>query len=187
LVVVFVLAAAAGVGAYLVVRNETDGGNGNGGGGGGGGVAAASLAAGTASDFDPFGDDGFEDPSFPVDFTDGTLSSPWSTQQYDSFAEKPGVGLRFDLDGTFTVSSVTVSTSEAGWSGEIYVSGDDASEFSTLDQWGRPVVTAADPGATHDFPLDGVEARSVLVWFTGLPPAPAGERQSLEVTEVRFG
>jgi hypothetical protein len=187
LVLVFVLAAPAGDGAYVVVLNHTHCGNGGGASCGGGAAAAASQAAGTASDFDPFGDDGFEDPSFPVDFTDGTLTTPWSTQQYDSFAEKPGVGLRFDLDATFTVSSVTVSTTQPGWSGEIYVSGDDASGFSTLDEWGPPVVTAADPGATHEFALDDVGARSVLVWFTGLPPAPAGERQSLEVTDVRFG
>jgi hypothetical protein len=183
LVLVFIVAAAAGVAAYLLVRNETTGSSGSGSGSG----TAASQSSGTVSDFDPFGDDGFEDPSFPVEFTDGDLTATWSTPQYDDFSEKPGVGLRFDLDDTYTVAAVTVDATQAGWGAEIYVSAAEGTTLTDLRDWGDPVVTGSDLDPSHEFSLASApSARSVLLWFTELPPASAGARQSLTVTGVEL-
>ncbi|HEX5585926.1 MAG TPA: hypothetical protein VFZ17_01325, partial [Acidimicrobiia bacterium] len=176
--------AAAGVGAYLLVRDQA-GGNGSGS-GNGSAEPAASTAAITVSDFDPFGDDGFEDPEGAPNVVDGNDGTIWSTQHYTNFSEKPGVGLALTLDPTSSVRTVTVSTRQRGWSGAIYLSTAEASTLRALPDWGEPVATGSDLGESHTFTIDPSQsARSVLVWFTSLP-AHDGGQQWLEVTEVRL-
>ena len=129
---VFIVAAAAGVAAYLIVRDET------GGNGGGGGPAPrsrpASEAQPTVDDFDPQGT-GTPARARRASASSSTASSDtaWSTEGYENFsAEKDGVGLTFDLGEDFDVSSVTVDTEETGWSGAVYVSGSAAPTLTTL-------------------------------------------------------
>ncbi|MET0627181.1 MAG: protein kinase [Acidimicrobiia bacterium] len=184
IVVVLIVAAAAGVGAYLLVRDQA-GSSGNGS-GSGSGAPAASAAAVTVSDFDPSGDDGFEDPEGAPNVVDGDTGTAWSTQHYNDFSEKPGVGLALALDPTSSVSTVTVSTRQNGWSGAIYVSTADVSTLTTLADWGDPVATGSDLSSPHTFTIDPSQTgRSVLVWFTAVPAHDDGQ-QWLEVTEVEL-
>ncbi len=186
LVLVFLVAAAAGVGAYLVVRNQADtGGNGSNT-GTSSSAPPANQATATVTDFDPFGDQ-TESSATVGNVVDGDLTTAWQTEGYDNFAEKKGVGLRFDLNGTYSLTSVKVVATEAGWSGAIYVSNASASTLATLAEWGDPVATGSDLGAAHTFSVSPQSVRSVLVWFTALPPAATpGARQSLTVDEVEL-
>jgi serine/threonine protein kinase len=191
LVAVCIVAAAAGVGAYFVVRSEADSSSGNGGTNSTSTAPPASQASVTVTDFDPFDEDATvkqENRDEVGRAHDGDVETAWSTEGYENFsALKPGIGLRFDLDPSSTVSSVKVTATQSGWSGAIYVSAPDGSSLTTLDAWGDVVATASDVSAVHTFTVDpALEGRSVLVWFTALPSAPAGERQSLQVSEVEL-
>jgi eukaryotic-like serine/threonine-protein kinase len=188
LAVVFVVAAAAGVGAYLVVRDRT-------GDDGGGGAAAASSATPadevgfTVTDFDPFDSDvpPRENPEQVDAVRDDDPESAWGTERYLDFSEKPGVGLRLDLDADAAVSSVTVSTRQSGWSGEIHLSEEDGASLTDFSSWGAAVASGTDVGVSHRFAIDPSRtARTVLVWFTALPTGPDG-RQWLEVTGIQLG
>ena len=184
LVLVFLVAAAAGVAAYLVVRNEADSG------GGGNGSSASTLppaseAEARVTEFDPFGDDGIEDPENVDNVVDDDGTTAWSTQEYENFAEKPGVGLIFTLDGEFGLSDVTVATEENGWSGQVYVS-TAATPPASLGAWGDPLAPTGDISSPHTFGVDPTQrARAVLLWFTGLPRNADGNQQ-LHVTDVRL-
>ncbi|MET0420595.1 MAG: protein kinase [Acidimicrobiia bacterium] len=185
---VVIVAAAAGVGAYLFVRDQTSsGGSGSGTNGASTGAPPASQASATVTAFDPPPGDGSENPTAVGNVVDGNLDTVWQTEGYDNFAEKPGVGLRFALDGTFALSSVKVVTTQAGWSGRIYVSKANGATLTTLADWGNPVATGSDVNSTYVFVVDPSQAsQSVLVWFTALPPAAPGQRQSLAVSEVEL-
>ncbi|MET0894539.1 MAG: hypothetical protein ABWY80_01675, partial [Acidimicrobiia bacterium] len=185
---VVIVAAAAGVGAYLFVRDQTSsGGSGSGTNGASTGAPPASQASATVTDFDPYDPDTpkTENPEAVGNVVDGNLTTVWQTSQYVNFAEKPGVGLRFDLDGTYALKSVKVIASQAGWSGSIYVSTKDGTSLTTLGDWGEAVATGSDVAATHQFTVEpSRSARSVLVWFTKLPNTADG--QSLAVSEVEL-
>ena len=189
LLLVFLVAAGAGVAAYLVVRNETNGGSG----GGGGSANASSLppaseASFAVFDFDPFDSETVkqENRNLVGLAHDGDTSTAWSTEGYDNFSEKPGVGLHLALDGEYALQSVSVSTTDSGWSAEIYVIDRDEAPTS-LSEWGDPVTSGTDVDTPHTFSVDPAEpARAVLVWFTALPPPASGERQSLQVSEVEL-
>ncbi len=141
----------------------------------------------TARAFDPFGNPvGEENNGEAANAVDGDPTTVWSTEQYQNFSEKPGVGLALDLDRELAVERVTVTAAPPGWSAQIYVSADATSALTTLDDWGKAVAEAGDvAGASHPFTFDATRARSVLVWFTRLPAGDGG--QSLQVSDITVG
>jgi serine/threonine-protein kinase len=168
--------------AVVVLAGNDDGKN------GASSVPTPSEAGGitlTASAFDPFGD-GQEDSAHTGNAVDGDPSTSWSTEHYQNFSEKPGVGLALDLGRELDVSRVTVDANQAGWSARIYVSAQPTSALTTLDAWGQPVKSADDVGPSHTFTFADTKARSVLVWFTKLPAGDDGT-QYLQVSEVTVG
>jgi serine/threonine-protein kinase len=139
----------------------------------------------TASAFDPYGD-GEEDSNHAGNAVDGDPATVWSTEHYQNFSEKPGVGLALDLGREVAVHRVTVAATPPGWSAQIYVSANPTQALGTLDAWGKPVAGAGDvAGATHTFTFDSTRARSMLVWFTRLPAGDGG--QSLQVSDITVG
>jgi hypothetical protein len=185
LVLVLIVAAAAGVGAYIVVRDQAASGGGGSGSGSGSSAPPASQASAVVTDFDPSGD-GAENPAAVGNVVDGKLDTVWQTESYLNFAEKPGVGLRFDLVGTYSLASVKVITKQAGWSGAVYVSTKDTATLTSLADWGDPVATGSDLATSHTFSITpSRSSRSVLLWFTALPRGADG-KDALAVAEVEL-
>jgi hypothetical protein len=184
--VVLLIAAAAGVGAYLIVRDQA-GGSGNGS-GSSAATPPASDAAVTVTDFDPYDSQlpKSENHDKVANVLDGDPTSVWATEQYQDFSEKPGVGLRFDLAPSSSLHTVMVSTRQAGWSGAIYVSAADGATLTALSDWGDPLASGSDLRESHTFTVEPSHTgRSVLLWFTALPTHADG-RQWLEVTDVQL-
>ena len=73
---------------------------------------------------------------------DGKLDTGWSTESYTAApsvldaANKPGVGLILDAGEPVTGSSLSISSGEGGWSGEVYAAADGPP--TDLEGWGRP-------------------------------------------------
>jgi len=185
-IVVLVVAVAAGIGAYVLVRDLADGSSG--GAGSGARLPSAATATLTAASFDPegTGTPGENDAQVPL-AVDGDPTTAWSTEGYQSFSTvKDGVGLSFDLRKDHDLSAVTVDALDAGWSASIYASERPVTDLTQLDAWGAVRDRADVAGTSHTFQVGGVAARSVLVWFTALPTHDDG-RQYLSVAEVRLG
>jgi serine/threonine-protein kinase len=123
-----------------------------------------------ATDFDPDGDDGAENPQDVGQATDGNPATVWSTQRYnnrDFDDPKRGVGLVVELEREEAIDKVEVAADDEDWNGEIYVA--DASG-ANLEDWGTPVAQAEGLGRLASFDLrEGSRGRFVLVWITRLP------------------
>lgn len=166
LLLVLLLLVAGGITASVLSNLSSDDS------GGGAGPQASSggvLPIVEASAFDPFVD-GEEHSSEAPRAIDGDPGTAWQTDGYSNrnFGNaKPGVGLWVQLDAPHDITSVTVTTLEGGWSGEIYVADQPG---STLDAWGPARATGDNIPATHAFALNA-RGQYVLVWCTQLPPS----------------
>jgi serine/threonine-protein kinase len=135
--------------------------------------SSKALAISAVATFDPFGDNKTERPELVAFAHDGNETSVWQTEHYkdpDLAAGKGGVGLVVQLDGSHTVSSVTVDSPDDGWAASIYLL--DAPTPATLTGWGTAAgsVDGASSGPTAiSTDGGGAPASRVLVWFTHLP------------------
>lgn len=174
------LVVLGGLAAYAVSNLTGD----SGGGGGGGGGATPAPGAGVlpiveASAFDPFAD-GVEHSDEAPRVFDGDPGTAWQTDRYNNrnFGNaKPGVGLWVRLDAPRDITTVTVTTLEGGWTGEIYVA-DQAG--TSLQAWGPPRATGDNLGTSHPFDVKGARGQYVLVWCTHLPPS-----NKLQIAEIK--
>lgn len=171
LLLVLLLLAAGGLAAWAVA-SLTGGGDSGGGGGGGNAPASAggALRIVEASAFDPFADGGEHSGEAPQ-AVDDNPGSVWQTDRYNTreFGNtKPGVGIWVQLDGPRDITSVTVTSPEGGWNGEIYVADQPG---GTLEAWGQPRASRDDVQATHRFDPNDARGQYVLVWCTRLPPS----------------
>jgi serine/threonine-protein kinase len=179
LLLVLIGAAAAAI-AVLATDDSTSSGA------GGAPIPSQAKVTLTASAFDPFGDNQ-EDSANAPNAVDGNPATSWSTEHYENFAEKKGVGLAIGLGRDLDVSTVTVDASQPGWSAQIYLSTNDPSQLTTFTDWGNPVASVDDTAtASHTFTFDSTKARSVLLWLTKLPTGDDGT-QYLQVSEVTVG
>ncbi|HEV2309142.1 MAG TPA: hypothetical protein VGU73_01350, partial [Acidimicrobiia bacterium] len=169
---VALLAGAAGVGAYLLTRHS-----------GRSGVASPPPRIASATDFNPLGD-GPENPQLVNNAIDNNPQTAWSTEIYATrnFGNaKAGSGIYVTLVSSATVHEVTVDTEEAQWNGAIYTSVDPAP--SSLAAWGQPRASRSNLGNHSQFSLPSAPtARAVLVWITYLPP---GRRLDISEIHVR--
>jgi len=185
ILLVLIVAAAAGVAAYLVVSDNGSSGNAN-----RHNVASlpsAAKAQFATTSFDPRPGDGSEDPDAVGNVSDGNPSTVWSTDQYNQFPDGPkeGVGLALDLNSEHDLKKVLVDTQQIGWGASIYVSDRPAGELATLSDWGNAVAQGSDFDRSNTFETGGVKARSVLLWFTQLPEGDNGKHY-VSVSEVRL-
>ena len=175
------LGVAAGL---LTARILDDNSNGNGDGGGGSGNGGISTNGAVANpsiaDFDPFGDNGRENPAEVGLAIDGLENTAWHSETYNTrnFGNaKPGVGLVLTLPDATAVSKVEID-GNAGYDVTIYVADQPA---DTLAGWGSPRGKKTDLQANDAVELSpSASGRAVLVWFTRLP-----ESGRLDVAEIR--
>jgi hypothetical protein len=135
-------------------------------------LTVASVAA-----FGPAGTTDGDNPQNVEQAVAGDPATPWYTDWYGSpdFADlRPGTGLLLDMGRTVTVTSVRVSLGgEPGASLQLR-----AGLLPTL-AWLPVVAGVSDAGGTVRLqPSPPVHVRYILIWFTDLPPTPAGTYQA---------
>jgi hypothetical protein len=135
-------------------------------------LTVASVAA-----FGPGGTADGDNPGNVAQAVAGDPANPWFTDWYaspDFFDMTPGTGLLLDLGRTVTVNSVDVSLGGApGASLQLR-----AGSQPTL-AWLPAVARLSGVGGTVSLrPSAPVHVRYVLIWFTSLPPTPAGTYQA---------
>ncbi|MBS4753178.1 protein kinase family protein [Nocardioides sp. zg-ZUI104] len=159
-------------------------------------------------DFDPFGEDGAENPESVPNVLDGDVSTTWNTQTYkDQFGGprglKDGVGLLLDLGEVREVREVDVRLAGPGESTvELYVSDEppdgapEGEPAATATGAGRLTLvpgastTEGDAGDSTAPGDDGSSAealsgRYVVLWWTALPKVPDGFRAEISEVVVR--
>jgi hypothetical protein len=142
--------------------------------------AGGTVAVVDATSFDPFGEGGENDTDV-ANLVDGDPATRWRSERYrDPLSlQKPGVGLRFEVDGAPTaVELVDLSPGtelELRWATE-------ASE--SLDDWSRVIGASSLPGSIS-LPLPRREGGMWLIWITDLPIQSDGSYY-VELSEVRF-
>ncbi len=159
--------------------------------GGNGGSAPAPTGSEielvAADDFDPPPGDEDEHGEEVGEAIDGKLDTGWSTESYTAApsvldaANKPGVGLILDAGEPVTGSSLSISSGEGGWSGEVYAAADGPP--TDLEGWGDPVGEISDAGEDQAVELSVSEpARFYLIWITDLTGKPGD--YTVEIDEV---
>ncbi len=146
-------------------------------------AAAQVVAPVSATAFGPGGPGTGDDPqeaALAIDATPGTAwRSDWyTTAQFGNLYS--GTGLLLDMGRPVTVSAVRVRLGPAaGASFQVRIG--NTPELSRLP----PVATSSGPGGMVRLPLaSSAQGRYVLVWFTSLPPDPAGTFE-VDVYNVR--
>ncbi|HEU5085220.1 MAG TPA: protein kinase [Acidimicrobiales bacterium] len=129
---------------------------------------AAPLAFTGATSFDPDGDGSEHEEEAALAF-DGDTATAWTTERYNSRdlgGLKDGVGIILSLQEAAALDELVLTSADAGWAAEIYVS---SAQGASLADWGTPAATVdgAEPGETT-VALDGAEGQHVLVWVTDL-------------------
>jgi serine/threonine-protein kinase len=165
-----VLAVGAIVGGVLGLGGSKGGQTGSPPAGGG---TAVSLAGVTG--YDPNGTGGEHDGDAPK-ATDGSLSTFWTTERYNSAAFgglKDGVGLVIDAGHSAALRGITVATDTPGFTAQI-LAGNSASGPFAADSSTQAV------GSSTTFTLNGHSARYYVVWITSL-----GSQSFAHVNEVK--
>ena len=163
---------AAGIAAYLVLRDT-------GGGGGGGGGAPVHLVASNA--YDPQGDRQEHDEEV-ANATDGNVTTSWETENYHgspTFGNlKDGVGIVFDAGRPVKLDTLTVQSDTPGFTAEVQAGGSPTGpQFTTVSE-------SQTVARRTTFQLDVPTARRYyLLWITRLP---AGVERT-HVSEVTAG
>jgi hypothetical protein len=150
-------------------------------------TAPASSAAATAppprvltpvsvAAFGPAGTADGDNPQNASLALSGDPATPWYSDWYaspDFYDMPPGTGLLLDMGRTMTISSVQASI--AGHGSDLQLRAGAKPELTWLPQ----VAAATDAGGTvRLLPHAPVRVRYLLLWFTYLPPDPAGTYQA---------
>lgn len=134
-------------------------------------LTVASLAA-----FGPAGLADGDNPQGAGQALAGDPAAPWDSDWYASpdLDDAPGTGLLLDMGRTVTVTSVRVSLGgDPGASLQLRAGAEAALA------WLPQVASVSDAGGTVELrPSAPVHVRYVLIWFTQLPPDPAGTYQA---------
>jgi eukaryotic-like serine/threonine-protein kinase len=159
-------------------------------GSGGAPESGQEIALASAEDFDPEGDNGEEHPD-EVDFAfDGNPDTTWSTENYTTGpavadSGKSGVGLIVATEEPVAARTMTIRSSEGGWSAEIY--GAPGGPPQALQGWGDPIGEISDADTEEDVTLDATsENKYYLIWITDLAESPDGGF-AVEIGEVELG
>jgi eukaryotic-like serine/threonine-protein kinase len=156
-VALLLLAAGVLVAGLVAAQMEREGGIF--GSGDGGGSANASVRLRAVSDYDPDGDGQEHSSEVPL-ATDGSQSTAWSTESYESFS-KPGVGIVLSAPKPVALSLLEVLSDESGFTARIRASESEAEGFVEVSA--KKIV-----GTRTEFPIDtgGKEYRYYLIWIT---------------------
>ena len=147
--------------------------------------AGAEVELTEAQDFDPEGGDG-EHPDEVKLAIDGIPNTTWQTETYTagpdlSLSGKDGVGLIVEAAEPVEGQSITVGTTQGGWSAEIYAA--DSGPPTDLAGWGEPIGSTTNADDQEQIALTPNDAaKYYLIWFTQLAEADDGGR--VEVSDV---
>lgn len=147
-------------------------------------VAPTPLTGLVASDFDPQGTDGGENPASVPNVVDGDPATSWSTSTYlQNFGPaglKTGVGVVVDLGSVKGVRQVVVSTTGGDTSLAAYVTTEAPTGIAGL----TPVGTRSGSGDLTIELDEAVSGRFVTIWLTLLPPVDGGFRGTISEVQV---
>ena len=137
----------------------------------------------TATDLDPHGGDGAENPESTANAVDGDSDTTWRTatykQDFGPQGLKPGVGIVVDLHRRSTVTEIDLDWAVAGATVSLYLT--DAAP--TADPSAVPDLTpVAELTVQRHSPVRLVTpaaGRFLTVWITGLPQVSDGWRAEL--------
>lgn len=147
-----------------------------------------ALPLAGATDFDPQGEDGSENPELAKFVVDGDVATGWRTSSYFGSEKlgglKDGVGVVVDLGGPRQVSSVRVRLSGIPTSFAVYSSVPELNGApKTLRSLRRiAVVSKAGTDSTVTLPA-GTLTRHVVIWLTELPEESEGAYRG-EIREI---
>ena len=137
----------------------------------------------SASDLDPQGEDGAENPERAPLAVDGDPTTGWSTstyrQQLGPNGLKTGVGLVVDLGAVRDVGALDLTLVGSPTDVAVYVTDEAPDDVGGLEPASTGTATEERLEVTLDEPASG---RYVVVWLTSLPDAGDGFRG--EVAEV---
>ena len=138
---------------------------------------AHSIAPVNAVAFGPHGPGQGDNPHGAWLAIDGQRRTAWHTRRYTTArfgSLDPGTGLLLDMGNTVTITAVRVTLGAAtGASFQIRIG--NQPKLADL----RPAASSAGPGGIVRMTLGRpVRGRYVAVWFTRLPPGPAGTYQA---------
>jgi hypothetical protein len=141
-------------------------------------ASARLLVPVSATTFDPYGDGQGENSSLAPLAIDASRTTAWTTEWYATANLgnlKPGTGLLLDLGHQATVTSVQILLGRArGATFQVRV-GNQTAALHDL----RVAARATDVGGrVHLQFARPARGRYVLIWFTRLPPDPAGTYQA---------
>lgn len=147
--------------------------------------AADPLEVVAASDFDPQGDPGEENPEEVPLAIDGDDATSWHTMTYEqNFGPgglKTGVGLLLDLGAAQSVSAVDVTVAGGSTGVSLYVTETAPAGVRDL----TPVQSATvDASAEVELP-EPATGRYVTVWLTSIPAIEGGFRGAVAEVTVR--
>ncbi len=182
--ILLVLAATA---AALLIAGLSGEDKESGGGGGNGAPppTGSEVELTGAKDFDPEGGDG-EHPDEVKLAIDGIPNTTWQTETYTAGADisasgKSGVGLIVETDAAVEAQSITIGTTQGGWSADVYAA--PSGPPDDLAGWGEPIGSTTDAADQEQIELTAIEpAQYYLIWFTTLAEADGGGR--VEVSDV---
>lgn len=148
---------------------------------------ARPLEVAAATDLDPQGTDGGENPELVPLVVDGDAATTWRTATYEQqlgpAGLKTGVGLVLDLGSAQEVSALDLRLVGEPTAVSVYVTGTapTASPTDDLDP-----VAQVQAGTQERVELDEpATGRFVTLWFTALPAVPDGFRAELAEVTVR--
>ncbi|MDQ1723817.1 MAG: hypothetical protein QOG52_845 [Frankiaceae bacterium] len=136
-------------------------------------------------DYDPFGNDGSEDPGRVGLTFDGNPATAWSTDGYKaplSLIGKRGVGVVVDVGRAATPHDVSVVFDQPGTSWELRTADGPSPDFGKTvrvaqGSTGSATSTAAVPA--------GVSSRYWVIWLTALPQSGDVYRSQIKEITVR--
>ena len=147
-------------------------------------VPARTLTPASATAFDANGAGQGDNSGLAHLAIDGNPATAWQTDWYTTahFGNLyPGMGLLVDMGRAMTITAVRITLGPAHGAGFQLRVG-TAPALADLS----PVAQAADTGGVVDLRLTTpAHGRYVLIWFTSLPPDPAGSFQ-LSVYDLKL-
>jgi hypothetical protein len=130
----------------------------------------------TAKDFDPYGDDGSENPKLVPNTYDKDPGTYWQTSQYwraDLGGLKPGVGIVVDLGHAQNVSTVKVDFVGTTSVQLLAAPGSASSMPTSFDAFTKVAETSGEQVTLT--PGTKVTSRYLLIWLTKLPQITPGQ------------
>ena len=126
---------------------------------------AARVRIQALADYDPpaGGGDGIEHPEEVERATDGDLSTYWTTERYENFESKDGVGLVLETARPVALGRLVVRSDTRGFEAVVKAGSEADGPFEDVSE-------SAQVGARTTFELDtgGQEYRYYLFWITSL-------------------